>query len=51
MTYLDLHFALLHQLAGELDLKQINMGMSADFGTAIRWRKRACTDRECVVWG
>jgi len=33
----DLHFALLHKLAGELCLKHISMGMSADFDTAIRY--------------
>ena len=33
----DLHFALLHKLAGELGLKNISMGMSADFDTAIRY--------------
>jgi hypothetical protein len=33
----DLHFALLHKLAGELGLKHLSMGMSADFDTAIRY--------------
>lgn len=33
----DLHFALLHKLAGELGLKQLSMGMSADFEAAIRY--------------
>ena len=33
----DLHFALLHKLAGELGLKQISMGMSTDFDAAIRY--------------
>jgi pyridoxal phosphate enzyme (YggS family) len=33
----DLHFALLHKLAGELGLKHISMGMSADFDVAIRY--------------
>ena len=33
----DLHFALLHKLAGGLGLKQLSMGMSADFETAIRY--------------
>jgi pyridoxal phosphate enzyme (YggS family) len=33
----DLHFALLHKLAGELGLKNISMGMSADFDVAIRY--------------
>ncbi len=33
----DLHFALLHKLAGELSLKQLSMGMSADFDTAIKY--------------
>jgi pyridoxal phosphate enzyme (YggS family) len=33
----DLHFALLHKLAGELGLPKISMGMSADFETAIRY--------------
>ena len=33
----DLHFALLHKLAGELGLNHLSMGMSADFDTAIRY--------------
>jgi hypothetical protein len=33
----DLHFALLHKLAGELFLPQLSMGMSADFEAAIRF--------------
>ena len=33
----DLHFALLHKLAGELGLKHLSMGMSADFDVAIRY--------------
>jgi len=33
----DLHFALLHKLAGELGLKNLSMGMSADFEAAIRY--------------
>ncbi|MFH1157831.1 MAG: YggS family pyridoxal phosphate-dependent enzyme [Pseudomonadota bacterium] len=33
----DLHFALLHKLAGELSLKKLSMGMSADFDAAIRY--------------
>jgi pyridoxal phosphate enzyme (YggS family) len=33
----DLHFALLHKLAQELGLKNISMGMSADFDIAIRY--------------
>jgi PLP dependent protein len=33
----DMHFALLHKLAQELGLKQLSMGMSADFETAIRY--------------
>ncbi len=33
----DLHFALLAKLAGEVGLKQLSMGMSADFGTAIKY--------------
>ena len=33
----DLHFALLHKLAGELGLKQLSMGMSTDFDTAIKY--------------
>lgn len=33
----DLHFALLHKLAGELGLKHLSMGMSADFDAAIRY--------------
>jgi hypothetical protein len=33
----DMHFALLHKLAGELGVKQLSMGMSADFETAIRY--------------
>ena len=33
----DLHFALLHKLAGELGLKHLSMGMSADFDIAIRY--------------
>ena len=33
----DMHFALLHKLAKELGLKQLSMGMSADFETAIRY--------------
>jgi pyridoxal phosphate enzyme (YggS family) len=32
-----LHFALLHKLAGELGLKNLSMGMSADFEAAIRY--------------
>jgi pyridoxal phosphate enzyme (YggS family) len=32
-----LHFALLHKLGRELDLKNLSMGMSADFETAIRY--------------
>lgn len=31
----DMHFALLHKLAGELGLKDLSMGMSADFDRAI----------------
>ena len=33
----DMHFALLHKLAKELGVKQLSMGMSADFETAIRY--------------
>lgn len=33
----DLHFALLHKLAGELGLKHLSMGMSADFPAAIKY--------------
>ncbi|MBU6475719.1 MAG: YggS family pyridoxal phosphate-dependent enzyme [Alphaproteobacteria bacterium] len=33
----DLHFALLAKLAAELGLKQLSMGMSADFQTAIKY--------------
>ena len=33
----DLHFALLHKLAGELCLKNLSMGMSADFEAALRY--------------
>jgi pyridoxal phosphate enzyme (YggS family) len=33
----DLHFALLHKLATELGLKNISMGMSADFEAALRY--------------
>jgi pyridoxal phosphate enzyme (YggS family) len=33
----DMHFALLHKLAKEFGLKQLSMGMSADFETAIRY--------------
>lgn len=33
----DLHFALLHKLAGELGLNHLSMGMSADYDTAIRY--------------
>jgi len=33
----DLHFALLHKLAGNLGLKSLSMGMSSDFETAIRF--------------
>lgn len=33
----DMHFALLGKLAQELGLKQLSMGMSADFETAIRY--------------
>jgi len=33
----DLHFALLHKLAGELSLKKLSMGMSTDFNAAIRY--------------
>lgn len=31
----DMHFALLHKLAGELGVKDLSMGMSADFDRAI----------------
>ena len=30
-----IHFALLHKLAGELGLKELSMGMSGDFETAV----------------
>ena len=33
----DLHFALLHKLANENGLKNLSMGMSADFDAAIRY--------------
>lgn len=33
----DLHFALLHKLAGDLGLKHLSMGMSADFEAAIKY--------------
>lgn len=33
----DLHFALLHKLAGERGLRHLSMGMSADFKTAIMY--------------
>lgn len=33
----DLHFALLHKLADEFGLKELSMGMSADFDIAIRY--------------
>ena len=33
----DLHFALLHKLAGKLGLKHLSMGMSADFDAAIKY--------------
>ena len=33
----DMHFALLHKLGKELGVKQLSMGMSADFETAIRY--------------
>jgi len=33
----DLHFALMHKLAGELGLNHLSMGMSADFDIAIRY--------------
>lgn len=33
----DMHFALLHKLAQGLGVKQLSMGMSADFETAIRY--------------
>jgi PLP dependent protein len=33
----DMHFALLGKLAKELGVKQLSMGMSADFETAIRY--------------
>lgn len=33
----DLHFALLHKLAGEHKLPQLSMGMSADFLRALRY--------------
>ncbi len=33
----DMHFALLHKLSLELGIKQLSMGMSGDFETAIRY--------------
>lgn len=33
----DMHFALLHKLAGQLDLPHLSMGMSADYEIAIRY--------------
>jgi len=33
----DLHFALLHKLAAELGLKNLSMGMSADFEAALKY--------------
>lgn len=33
----DLHFALLHKLGSEFNIKNLSMGMSGDFETAIRY--------------
>lgn len=33
----DIHFALMHKIAGEMDIKYLSMGMSADFDAAIKF--------------